>query len=64
MQYIGLADFNELGNGFVNDMQVHIAGMGITLRLVIAFSTLVCQLSMNLSMVPLTIGRLILRLWV
>ena len=32
MQYLGLAAFNELGNGFVNDRQDYIAVMGILLR--------------------------------
>ena len=51
-------------NGSVNDRQVDIAVMGITLRSVIACSILVWRLSTNLVMVSLTIGRLTLRLWV
>ena len=31
MQYLGLTEFNERGNGFVNDRQVDIAVMGISL---------------------------------
>ena len=38
MQYIGLAAFNEIGNGFVNDRQVVIAVMVISLRSDIAVS--------------------------
>ena len=41
MQYLGLAAFNELGNGFVNDRQVEISVMGISLLSVMACSTLV-----------------------
>ena len=41
MQYLGLTAFNERGNGFVNDRQVDIAVMGISLRKVIACITLV-----------------------
>ena len=41
MQYLGLAAFNELGNGVINDRQVDIAIMGIPLRSVMACSTLV-----------------------
>ena len=64
MQYLGLRAFNERGNGFVNDKQVDIADMGISLLSVMTCSTLVCQLSMNFAMVSLTIGRLTLLLWV
>ena len=64
MQYLGLADLNVLGNGFVNDRQVDTAVMGISLRSVMTCSTFVYQLSMNLAMVSLTIGRMTLRLWV
>ena len=64
MQYLGLTDFNERGNGFVNDRQVVIAVMGISLRSVMTCSTLVWRLSMNLAMVSLPIGRLTLRLCV
>ena len=38
MQYLGLTAFNELGNGFVNDRQVDIAVMGISLRSLMAVS--------------------------
>ena len=38
MQYLGLTAFNELGNGFVNDRQVDIAVVGISLRSVMALS--------------------------
>ena len=41
MQYLGLTVFNELGNGFVNDRQVDIAVMCISLRSVMACSNLV-----------------------
>ena len=41
MQYLGLTAFNELGNDFVNDRQVDIAVMVISLRSVMACSTLV-----------------------
>ena len=61
---LGLAAFNELANGFVNDRQVYIAVMGILLRSVMACFTLVWRLSMNMAMVSLTICRLILGLWV
>ena len=46
MQYLGLTDFNERGNGFVNDRQVYIAvmGIGISLRSVMACTTLVLSL--------------------
>ena len=64
MQYLGLAAFNELGNGFVNDRQVDIAVMCISLRSVMACFTLVWRLPMNLAMVSLTLGTLTLRLWV
>ena len=63
-QYLGLSAFSELGNCFVNDRQVEIAVMGISLRWVMACTTLVWQVSMDVTMVSLTIGRLILRLWV
>ena len=52
MQYLGLTAFND------------IAVMVISLRSVMACSTLVSQLLLNLAMVSLTIGRLRLRLWV
>ena len=61
---IAVMCFNERGNGFVNDRQVDIAVMGVSIRSVIACSILVWRLSTNLVMVSLTIGRLILRLWV
>ena len=64
MQYLGLTDFNERGNGFVNGRQVNIAVMGIWLRSVMACSNMVWRHSMNLAMVSLTMGRLTLRLWV
>ena len=64
MQYLVLTAFNELGNGFDNDRQVEISVIGISLLSVMACNTLVCELSMNVAMVSLTIGRLILRLWV
>ena len=64
MQYLGLAAFNERCNGFVNNRQVDIAVMFISLRSVMVYSTFVWRLSMNVAMVSLTIGRLILRLWV
>ena len=64
MQYLGLTDFNELGNGFVNDKQDDITDMGILLLSVMACNTLVCQLSMNVAMVSLTLVRLTMRLWV
>ena len=64
MHYLGLAAFNELCNGFVVDRKVGNAVMGISLRSVMACSTLVCQLLMNGVIVSLTIGRLSLRLWV
>ena len=38
MQYLSLAAFNELGNGFVNDWQVDIAVMCISLRSVMTCS--------------------------
>ena len=41
IKYLGLTAFNELVNGFVNDRQVDIAVMGISLRSVMAFSNLV-----------------------
>ena len=41
MQYLGLTAFNEYGNVFVNDRQADIAVMGISLRSVMACSTLV-----------------------
>ena len=41
-------DFNERGNGFVNDKQGDIADMGISLRSVMTCSTLVCQNSMKM----------------
>ena len=41
MQYLGLTDFNERGNGFVKDRQVDIAVMGLSLRSAMACSTLV-----------------------
>ena len=63
MLYVGLAASNEHGNGFVKVRLVAIAVMGISLRSVMACSNLDSQLSMNLAMVSLTIGRLILRLW-
>ena len=63
MQYLGLTGFNERDNGFVNDRQVDIAVMGISLRTVMSCSTLVGQLTMNVSKLSLTIGMLILRLW-
>ena len=64
MQYFGLAAFKEFGNGFANDRQVDNAVMGISLRSVMTCSTFVSQLSMNMAMVSLTIGRMILGLWV
>ena len=51
-------------NVFVNDRQVDISVMGISLRSVMACFTLVWRLAMNLATVSLTIGRLTLRLWV
>ena len=59
MQYLSLIHIC-----FVNDRQVNIAIMFITSQSDMACSTLVCQLSMNMAMVSLTIGKLILRLWV
>ena len=44
--------------------KVDIAVMGISLRSLMACSTLVCQLSMNVEMVSLTISKLTLLLWV
>ena len=41
MQYLVLTDFNERGNGFINDRQIDISVMGISLRSVMACSTLV-----------------------
>ena len=64
MQYLGLIAFNDLVNEFINDRQVDIAVMGISLRSVMACSTVVWRLSMNVAMVSLTIYRLTLRLWV
>ena len=64
MLYLGLAASSELGNGSVNDRQVDIAVMGISLRSVMSCSTLVWRLSMKLATVSLTIDRLRLRLWV
>ena len=60
----GLEAFNELVNGIFNDRHVDIAVMGMSLRSVMACSTLVWRLPVNLAMVSLTIGRLQLRLWV
>ena len=37
MQYLVMTAFNERGNGFVNDRQVDIAVMGISLRSVMAW---------------------------
>ena len=64
MQFLGLKDFNERGNGFVNDRQVDIAVIGISFRSFRTCSNLVWQLSMNMAMVSLKLGWSLLRLWV
>ena len=40
MQYLGLTAFSELGNCFVNDRQVEISVIGISLLTVMACGTL------------------------
>ena len=44
MQYLGLTAFNERGNGFVNDRQVDIAVMGISVSYTHLANTVVSTL--------------------